>query len=244
MAVDVTYRVGGESSGFGGDAVSGSFTPANGSLLVAVAGITPNSDGTNDSANDATISGGGLTWTRRVATASHATSDGGFWRGISIWTALVGTGASMAVTIGNVPAFADVAVYEVTGHDAADPVVQTASRANTYGSTSSGAGSFNLGAASDANGAVIAGMMAEDYGSDTITPGTSWVEGRESRPGSNSYHCQSQFIEGSVSTAAWAALPGYNWGWGGSAIEIRAAAAAAKAMLHDPWSNVRGILVR
>ena len=74
----------------GGTAVSASFTPANGSLLV----VCINCD-ESPGPNTATPSGGGWTYTSRVARGQSDATEGL----AEIWTAPVTTGASMTITV-------------------------------------------------------------------------------------------------------------------------------------------------
>src|SRR5688572_27167093 len=96
MALSRTDHINSEVSDTSGgfSVASAAFTPPDNSLLVAVVGCI-----FNDSLATTTVSGGGLTWTQRVA--SSAAGDGGYnWR-VEIWTAPVATGASMTVTNAN-----------------------------------------------------------------------------------------------------------------------------------------------
>lgn len=126
-----------------------SFTPPSGALLVAAVAA--------DSGDDPVVSGGGLTWTRRVRNI-----DGG----IDLWTAPVVTGASMTVSVAitdtGVGQGAALKVYVVTGHNSVNPIGNTGTGSTTTpnatvtGYTSSGEGrgfciardGINLGAPS------------------------------------------------------------------------------------------------
>lgn len=77
-----------------GSVTSGSFTPANDSLLV----LCVEGDTALNTALTVTVSGGSLTWTLR-ARADEATVPAGNGGHASIWTAPVTTGASMTITV-------------------------------------------------------------------------------------------------------------------------------------------------
>ncbi len=120
---------------------SASFTPANGSLLVACAGL----DEINDSSTVAiTVSGGSLTWTQRVRRGG-VEAGGGL---AAIWTAPVVTGAGMTVSIARTATHAAARVsgkvYIVTGQHAS-PIGNIASanwttNPQTLNLTAAGAG--------------------------------------------------------------------------------------------------------
>ncbi|MEU6725459.1 hypothetical protein ABZ917_17265 [Nonomuraea wenchangensis] len=121
-----------------------SFTrPAAGSLLVAITGAT--------SETAPTVSGGGLTWTRRVQrTGSDCFAE--------IWTAPVTGSGSMTVTLGNLTAVGDflpaavgaIKVVSVAGQHPTNPIGTTGSgtsSANTlnvtaYNATTAGSRGF------------------------------------------------------------------------------------------------------
>lgn len=146
----------------GASATTASFTPPSGALLVAMTtGQSPNS------AHDmtVTVTGGGLTWTRRVARIANSTanSTGGVagrnGTGAEIWTA-VSAGAAMTVTadvtgnagvqVGN---RTDLQVMVLT--DSSTPTIGnvnhaiSASGAPTADVASTTAGSYMFGVAAD-----------------------------------------------------------------------------------------------
>lgn len=98
------------------------FTPANNSLLVVQACLQ------SSSFASLTISGGSLTWTLQK---SSGLSTDGFGHENFIWTAPVGTGASMTVTVSGMAAggegVVDTAYY--TEYDTGTPVGATAAGA-------------------------------------------------------------------------------------------------------------------
>lgn len=73
-----------------GSIVSASFTPPNGCILCCLLNIQE-----SPGPNGLTVSGGGLTWTKRVERNAADGNAGG----AAIWTAPVGVGASMTVTV-------------------------------------------------------------------------------------------------------------------------------------------------
>jgi len=99
--------------------VTGSFTPNNNSLLVAIVLQA----GTND--DPTSVAGGSLTWTKRA----EADNDLNDWYGKAwIYTAPVVTGASMTVTatMGSEPERGfNLLVAEIQGHDVDDPIIDT-----------------------------------------------------------------------------------------------------------------------
>jgi hypothetical protein len=117
MAISVDASVArwtGTPSG-GGTALSGSFTPANNSLLVCCINCDE-----SPGPNVVTPSGGGWAWTERVARGQTDSAEGL----ASIWTAPVTTGASMTITLTRTSGDAGSArrvsgkVYIVTGQHA------------------------------------------------------------------------------------------------------------------------------
>jgi hypothetical protein len=137
MAVSVSSTVTrwtGVNDANGATFVSGSFTPANTTLLVCF--VEYDTFATGDSGLTYTPSGGGLSWTQRVERTGSESATGG---GSSIWTAPVSTGASMTITVtrsggttsstGRVSARALV----LAGYDQATPV-DTVTASNEGGS--------------------------------------------------------------------------------------------------------------
>src|SRR5260221_9399695 len=101
---------------------SAAFTPANNSLVVVFGGLQSSNNSLLPS-----ISGGGLTWTKQLSAGPDTASFGHFsvW-----WTAPVITGASMTVTIGNMPsdgtAEGIMHIFTYTGYNTSTPVGGTA----------------------------------------------------------------------------------------------------------------------
>ncbi len=97
MAIAISSTVArwaGVNTANGATFVSGSFTPADTTLIVCFIEIDT---GTGDTDSITyTPSGGGLSWTQRVI---RSTDDATQFGASSIWTAPVSTGASMTITI-------------------------------------------------------------------------------------------------------------------------------------------------
>jgi hypothetical protein len=137
MAISISSTVTrwtGANTANGATFVSGSFTPANTTLLVCFVEYDTHPAG--DSGITYTPSGGGLSWTQRVERTGIETATAG---GSAIWTAPVSTGASMTITVtrgggtaggtGRVSARALV----LAGYDQATPV-DTVTASNEGGS--------------------------------------------------------------------------------------------------------------
>ncbi len=198
MALSVTDR--GASNGSGFARSVGPFTPANGSLLVAIF------SGCHYSANalaNAAVSGGGLTWTTRVQVeADHFGNERTF---VTIWTAPVTTGASTTVTSSNSGATSDgslLKVFEITGHG---DVGATATGGR--GTLSDSTYTMDLSSAPVADSWVVAGCAIQNWeDSNPITNGTGWTETAEAAAGSSTW-AQVQTRTGSTSPAvAWGTL--------------------------------------
>lgn len=197
-----------------------SFTPSNNSLLVVALDALFGDGG--DPHTNLTLSGGGLTWTKRVSAVNQA----GF-QATQIWTAPVTTGSSMAITIaGGVTddSFDAVSfhVYDYTGYDTASPIGATA--------TQSGVDSITLSGAPVATSEVLAAFGGENTGS--IAPGGTggFSELNESLGGSGLAELQTQSRTGSVSTTVDWTIGGGGCGsgcFGAVAVEIKAAATDA-----------------
>lgn len=175
MALSRTNRLQ-ESSGtaFGtGGFTTGSFTPANNSLLVVRISAISNA---NDAlaGSDLTITDSvGLTWTSRVISTTHP----GWGYGTQIWTAPVTTGASMTITADagafNVHDYR-VEVYEYTGHDTGSPVGATAVGNDADGD---GAAAITLSATPASTSEVLAFCQTIlGSGSGSVTPNAAWSE--------------------------------------------------------------------
>ena len=200
---------------------TGSFTPADNSLLVAVA-TSQAEVGTIALAISDSV---GLTWTSRASSPAS-----GFKMASRIWTAPVTTGVSMTVTISMTEGFGAVAVavVDLTGYDTGTPTGVNLA-ANTGGR--SGAYSPALSGTSEADSIVIAGG-ATDGG--TATKGASWTDIYDavSAAGGTSHQINIEYIAGAVSAANWAALDS-SFATTAVAIEINAAAAGGTSILRQ-----------
>lgn len=150
------------------DITSGSFTPANNSLLVFCGGA----DNAGTAVPAPLVAGGSLTWTERVTRTSNE-SAGNHGLG-TIWTAPVTTGASMQVTFRRTTGGGTLRmsgkIYIVTGH-AASPIgvsnEGTTTTDPTNGSitaTVSGDGGRLFGAWTDWNQTGVTSTDVEDVG--------------------------------------------------------------------------------
>jgi hypothetical protein len=205
-----------------GASASGSFTPANNTLLVAIVTVCQNSGATDPSADIGITDSAGLTWTPRV-TIGTATS----WsRGLRIFTAPVTTGVSMTVTGslggGRTLYTLDMQVFSLAGYDAGSPVGATASD----GALAGGAGTktITLNGTPAASSIIIAGAIVNcTAASAGLTHGTGWTE--QSDFGGGNIQSQSQSITGHTSTSViWDAFPAtFSSSNQGGAIEIKKA---------------------
>src|SRR6266853_323570 len=146
-----------------------SFTPADNSLVVVFAGLQ-----SSNNSLAASISGGSLTWTKQAQAGVDVSNFGHF---SILWTAPVTTGASMTVTVGNMPsdgtAEGIVHVFYYTGYNTSTPVGGTASATAAFNS----AVNLTLSSAPATTSEVIAGA-SDDTGSGAanITTGTGWTQ--------------------------------------------------------------------
>lgn len=213
-------------------AVTPSFTPSDNSLLVVafVAGYA----GTSVLANF-TISGGGLTWTERIA--FQTTSDGENTV-VKVWTAPVTTGASMQITI-TTPSMSNAErqaarmlyAFDYTGYDTTSPIGASVTAINQ----GSGAVSISLSAAPAASSEVLAFCANVPSGatSPTATPASGWTEIYDTAY-NDRMHAQCQARSGSTSTSVdWDDVSVGDTVFGDDsvafALEIKAAAIAAAA---------------
>lgn len=179
MALALTSRLQfrGRSAGggVGSGVTSGSFTPSNNSLLVAVIGGEKGS-GTLLLGANSSLSGGSLTWTQRAAYASTAS---GYTHIVEIWTAPVTTGASMSLTWSNSAGngsddVVSMQVVDVTGYDTGSPVGAVAAEQ----APDDGAFSATLSATPAASSIVIGALLLESGGGGDLTMvgGSGWTD--------------------------------------------------------------------
>ena len=149
---------------------TGSFTPANNSLLVVAAQLQDATISTDTMTITDTAS---LSWTARVTTgvdpsfSAHKTV---------LYTAPVTTGSSMTVTVGtlaNGSAEFAVHVFTYTGYNTGTPIGATATGTSTGG----GAVTITLSASPALSSEVLASANADSTGgSSEITTGTGWTQ--------------------------------------------------------------------
>lgn len=155
------------------DEVTGSFTPSNNSLLVAIMMVEKDDGNDVDELPSMGITdSAGLTWTLRAEKGddeTHPAGDNhwGYANGIKIWTAPVTTGTSMTVTFQRVSPNAYEfymvagAVVEYTGHDVASPIgvtgVATWDDNSPFPGATDGAKSLTLSGAPAATSEIIGG---------------------------------------------------------------------------------------
>ena len=172
MAITVTNRGWNDAaSNWQETATLASFTPADGSLLVAVALC---GDPSGSGPGTLTVSGGGLTWTKR-AEYKDAISYGA---ALSIWTAPVSTGASTSVVATHTPnsdtAFIVIACAELSSDYNA---FEQAFSDNFAGNSGTG-GSYadDFGSALDGSDSVklVASYSYDD--NENFVAGTGWTE--------------------------------------------------------------------
>lgn len=174
MALSRTSRGSATATG-ASNAVTGSFTPSDSSLLVAlIAGV---SDGSGDPTGTNAVSGGSLSWTKRKSVWVGDVMFGGWGAWAEIWTAPVTTGASMTVTSnpGTTQDGHYVSVVEYTGYDSSSPIGATASgtRTNAQGSLS-----ITLDASPASTSEVVANVVTDQWqspGAGAVTIGTGWT---------------------------------------------------------------------
>lgn len=175
-----------------------SFTPPDNSLLVVVATQLKQADSAT-AVQNATISGGGLTWTRRV----YQGAAGFYMTGLVIWTAPVTTGASMTVTVNaNDGDVSQISIQPIayTDYDSVGATV-----ANTV-DAADGAFSLTLGSAPGFHDEVVAAISATNAtgGHVRVDPGSGWTEVSDSGIAGLA-EMQVQYRKGSTSTSvAWA----------------------------------------
>lgn len=185
-------------SGANNTEVTGSFTPANGSLLVAIAMIiktdTPGDGGAPDIEETPSMGitdSAGLTWTERVARGDEIVHSGSgadhaaYACGLKIWTAPVVTGTSMTVTFQRVSpnaylvAYCWGAVIQVTGQHASPIGVTGHGEKDTDGfGNASGALTFTLSGTPAASSIIFGarGVVSSATGTFRADPPTGYTE--------------------------------------------------------------------
>lgn len=182
-----------------GPFVSGTFTPAANSLLVAVVGTAYG--GTSAVPNNITVAGGGLTWARQAAVSNSSSNEAA----LQIWTARVATAQPLALTLDegadNVYIYM-LQVRNYTNFDAISPFGGSA--VNTL--LSQPAGTMTLSSAPAASSEVIAARVhnASSGAYSSATPGSGWTELYDQYPFSGVAGLEAQVRKNSTSsTVSW-----------------------------------------
>jgi hypothetical protein len=228
--------ISGASGSFGtGNYTPSAFTPPSSSLLVVAVVFIENASVTTDPRSAMTISGGGWTYTGRIDAVASPTDTP---TATKIWTAPVGTGASMSLTVGSGGRSAGlyaVSAVAYTGYDVATPVGATASGSATSGFTSPPtAASITLNGAPAAASETFA-VVGIDKSAAGATPGTNgtWTELHDVT-NTDWGGLESEARTGSTSTTVdWADLRsggGALFNWAAAALEIRQASAAVASL--------------
>jgi 4'-phosphopantetheinyl transferase EntD len=203
------------ASSFGtGPYTTGAFTPPSNSLLVVC--ITLTQIGVLTADGVLAISDSlGLTWTQRRLNES-LTSDSEV---AAIFTAPVGTAASMTVTVdcGATNVFRYIVhVFAFAGYDTTTPVGGKGGTGSASGATPT---TFALDAAPATSSYILSAAISDSGG--TITEGTGWTAEFTSSP---DILTKTQSITGSASTTVtWNVLTNPGGGVAAAAIEIRQA---------------------
>jgi hypothetical protein len=185
------YTGKGQLSGTPAGFTSGSVSYGANKLLVAVVGT---SDGNPNSTAGSTLSGGGLTWTKRL---SRDSTDATYNCVVEVWTAETTSSGSGALTWARASGGPNgtncgwvLSVAEVSGHDSAWLGTSKIENAAT-----TGAHTMTLPATPDTGSLVIAGRFAETEGAVTLaTPGSGWTELHDDPPGRDGWTClQTQY---------------------------------------------------
>lgn len=153
-----------------------SFTPSDNSLLVVFVGGVQ--DGEGDPTADTLVTGGGLTWTKRLTLWQEDQNYDGWGTWINAWTAEVTSGSSMTVSGGTSDTQDGVwvSVTEFTGYDTSSPIGASATQPRSY---TQGPLSFTLSASPASDSYVIAGVTLnnwQDSSGSATTPGTGWTQ--------------------------------------------------------------------
>lgn len=179
--------------------ITGTFTPSNSSLLVA---IFVGAWDTSDPAGITTISGGGWTWTQRKEQVSSGLFSS--WLLISIWTAPVTTGASMAITFGNLNPGgrtfygATCHVFDYVGYNTGSPTGATAGDQNL----GDAAANITLSGAPASTSEVLAAsaFTTSDGSARGATEGSGWTEIYDQGAAGVNAAMQTQYRGSSTST--------------------------------------------
>lgn len=209
------------------------FTPPDSCILVAHCGVV-NGAGVSDVRTGMTLSGGGLTWTKRAG--PNPGLVGTYTSCHEVWTAPVVTGASMTITyshagnVGSDRSRATIQVHSFISGTTAPEIgtPNTASGAHDQGDAGV---TITLGSAPASSSIVSASRYYSSNGFDpNATPGTGWTELADTTY--NGYGAlQSQYRGSSTSTSVvWndvSTLAETAWNSSAMAIEVKEAAGGA-----------------
>lgn len=177
MALSYTNLVSAASGGNYGTSSysSGSFTPPNNSLIVALVGGQAWPGSVPSAASPFTCTGGSLTWTRRLIAT---TASNGWPSQLELWTAPVTTGASMTITVDHASATMGgwlIHAIAITGYDTGSPIGASATN-NSF--TTDGAASLTLSGAPASDSVVIAARLfqMDTAGGSSANPGSGFTE--------------------------------------------------------------------
>lgn len=241
---DLLQQITATSGNFGtGNFTTSSFTPPSNSLLVVAEAYVENSGSTTDPASALTISGGGWTYSSPASISSSPTS---FPTTVKIWTAPVGTAASMTLTLGaggRSASFYAVSVVAYTGYDTGTSTGAVASGQQNGGfSGPPTPASITLGAAPSSTSEVFA-AVAMDKTVLGVTPGSSptvWTEVHDNMENTDWGGLETEIRSGNASTSvSWDDLRsggGALFNFAAAAVEIRA---AVSTVVFPPGQPVR-----
>lgn len=163
-----------------GDVTTGAFSPPEQSLLVAMAAAP------DDGGSGLSVSGGGLTWTRRIQRST------GFPGYAEIWTAPCAAGASgIAITLTSVGAFgvafsAALKVDVYTGADLLAPVGATGQGSTTTNNATINAYTSTVAESRGVCAAHETGSLGLPSSTDQAFPfALEWMDGLVARKASN-----------------------------------------------------------
>lgn len=216
---------------------TGSFTPQNDSLLVAVVSCIAHSSAGNIATANSTVSGGSLTWTKRASINSGALGFS-YSHCLELWTAPVGTAGSMTLTFANTldangadGSKTAIQIFSYTGYNTGDVVGATI----TGAALSNPTGALTLSAPPASDSMVVAARSFQpDAASDvTATAGSGWDEIYDNASGAVGFSClETQQRTASTSDGVvWTDINDQNtavFGTLGLAVELKAAAGAGE----------------
>jgi hypothetical protein len=245
---DLLSQSSGAAGNFGtGNFVTNSFTPPDNSLLVVSVTMIENNGTTTDPRTAITISGGGWTYTKQIDEVSAPTS---FPTATLQYTAPVGTGASMTLTLGaggRAVGVWFVSVSAETGYDTATPVGTTGHFQQNGGFAGPPTPiTFNL-AAPPASGSEVIAALGADRSTAGATPGTGWTEitdvgntdwgGLETEARSGSTSQSVDWIDGRPATGTRTATVSTAKNWFAVSVLLKntATAAAPVESAYKPW---------